>query len=39
MVLFPNMDWVRPAGFRSPDEAVEHLFRSPIPAFWQRDGY
>jgi len=39
MVLFPNMDWIRPSGFRNPDEAVEHLFRSPIPVLWHRDGY
>ena len=39
MVLFPNADWVRQAGFRNPDEAVDHLFRSPIPVMWMRDGY
>ena len=39
MVVFPNMDWVKGAGFRSADEAVEYLFRSPIPAMWHRDGY
>jgi predicted N-acetyltransferase YhbS len=39
MVLFPNTEWLRPAGLRSPDEAVEHLFRSPIPVLWHRDGY
>ena len=39
MVLFPNTDWIRPAGFRSADEAIEHLFRSPIPVLWHRDGY
>jgi len=39
MVLFPNTEWIRTAGFRSADEAIEHLFRSPIPTMWHRDGY
>jgi len=39
MILFPNVEWIRAAGFRSPGEAIEHLFRSPIPVMWHRDGY
>jgi len=39
MVLFPNTDWIKSAGLRNPDEAIEHLFRSPIPVMWHRDGY
>jgi ribosomal protein S18 acetylase RimI-like enzyme len=39
MVLVPNREWVRPAGFRSVDDAIEHLFRSEPPIRWHRDGY
>jgi len=39
MVLIPNREWIGPAGFRNPDEAIEHLFRSEPPILWQRDGY
>lgn len=39
MVLIPNREWIGPAGFRNPDDAVEHLFRSEPPILWQRDGY
>jgi predicted N-acetyltransferase YhbS len=39
MVLMPNRDWVSSAGFRSVDQAVEHLFRSSPPILWVRDGY
>jgi len=39
MVLIANSVWLRPAGFRSADEAIEHLFRSPVPVVWHRDGY
>lgn len=39
MVLFLSRDWLRPAGFRSADDAVEHLFRSSPPVMWHRDGY
>ena len=39
MVLFPSRDWLRPAGFRSVEDAIEHLFRSSPPNMWHRDGY
>jgi hypothetical protein len=39
MVLVPNGEWIRRAGFRDQDDAIEHLFRSPIPVMWHRDGY
>jgi predicted N-acetyltransferase YhbS len=39
MVYFPNRDWLRPAGLRNPDQAIEHLFRSDPPILWHRDGY
>jgi len=39
MVLIPNREWVRPAGFRNVDDAIEHLFRSEPPIRWHRDGY
>jgi hypothetical protein len=39
MVLVPNRGWVRPAGFRNVDDAIEHLFRSEPPIRWHRDGY
>lgn len=39
MVSIPNGDWLRPAGFRNADDAIERLFRSPIPILWHRDGY
>jgi len=39
MVLIPNRDWLRTAGFRRPDDAIEHLFRSDPPIMWHRDGY
>ena len=39
MVLIPNREWIGAAGFRKPDDAIEHLFRSEPPILWQRDGY
>ncbi len=39
MVLIPNRDWLRTAGFANADDAVEHLFRSTPPVRWHRDGY
>ncbi len=39
MILVANQGWVREAGFRNTDDAVENLFRSPSPAVWHRDGY
>jgi len=39
MVLIPRRDWVREAGFRSVEDAIESLFRSPSPVVWYRDGY
>jgi predicted N-acetyltransferase YhbS len=39
MVLIPNGDWIRPAGFGDQDDAIEHLFRSAVPVMWHRDGY
>ena len=39
MVLITNKDWVGRAGFGSPDDAIEHLFRSDPPIMWHRDGY
>lgn len=39
MVLIPRRDWLREAGFRSAEDAIEHLFRSPSPVLWYRDGY
>ena len=39
MVLVPNREWVREAGFRRVDDAIENLFRSSPPVFWHRDGY
>ena len=39
MVLITSKGWLHEAGFRSADEAVEVLFRSPPPILWQRDGY
>jgi GNAT superfamily N-acetyltransferase len=39
MVLIPNREWLAPAGFRRPDDAIEHLFRSDPPIMWHRDGY
>lgn len=39
MVLIPNREWIGPAGFRNPEDAIEHLFRSEPPILWHRDGY
>ena len=39
MVLVPNREWIRAAGFRRLDDAIESLFRSSPPVFWHRDGY
>jgi predicted N-acetyltransferase YhbS len=39
MVLVPNRGWIKDAGFRNVDQAVEHLFRSSPPILWVRDGY
>jgi predicted N-acetyltransferase YhbS len=39
MVLIPNEGWVRAAGFESNEEAIDRLFRSPVPILWHRDGY
>jgi predicted N-acetyltransferase YhbS len=39
MVLIPSRGWVRGAGFRNVDQAIEHLFRSSPPVLWMRDGY
>jgi len=39
MVLIPDHEWIAPAGFRNPDDAIEHLFRSDPPILWHRDGY
>lgn len=39
MVAFPNRNWLRTVGLRNVNEAVEHLFRSPTPVLWKRDGY
>ncbi len=39
MVLIPRKDWVREAGFRSVEDAIESLFRSSSPVVWYRDGY
>ncbi len=39
MVLMPNREWMREAGFRNVDQAIEHLFRSSPPLVWMRDGY
>jgi ribosomal protein S18 acetylase RimI-like enzyme len=39
MVLVTNRDWLRAAGFRNADDAIEGLFRSSPPYLWHRDGY
>ena len=39
MVLIPRRSWLREAGFRSAEDAIENLFRSPSPVLWYRDGY
>jgi len=39
MVLIPNRDWLRPAGFANADDAVERLFRATPPIRWHRDGF
>mgnify|MGYP005844897557 CR=1 FL=1 len=39
MVAITNPRWLRPAGFRDAEEAVERLFRGPEPTLWYRDGY
>lgn len=39
MVLVARRSWAREVGFRSIDDAVEDLFRSPSPIVWHRDGY
>jgi predicted N-acetyltransferase YhbS len=39
MVLIPNRDWLRSAGLRRVDDAIERLFRSSPPILWHRDGY
>jgi hypothetical protein len=39
MVLATGRDWIREAGFRNVDQAIEHLFRSSPPILWMRDGY
>jgi predicted N-acetyltransferase YhbS len=39
MVLVPRRSWAREVGFRSIDDAIEDLFRSPSPVVWHRDGY
>jgi hypothetical protein len=39
MVLIPNRDWLRPAGFANAGDAVERLFRATPPIRWHRDGF
>lgn len=39
MVLIPETSWLRSVGLRDAQEAVDHLFRSPPPTVWHRDGY
>ncbi len=39
MVLITSQDWIKRAGFRQVDDAIEGLFRSDPPVMWQRDGY
>jgi hypothetical protein len=39
MVLVTNRDWIRKAGFKNLDDAIEGLFRSSPPYLWTRDGY
>jgi len=39
MVWIPNRGWLRDLGLRSVDDAVERLFRPPVPVLWQRDGF
>ncbi len=39
MVLIANPAWLKQAGFRTTDEAIERLFRADPPIMWHRDGY
>lgn len=39
MVLIANKEWMREAGLRSANDAIEDLFRSAPPILWHRDGY
>jgi GNAT superfamily N-acetyltransferase len=39
MVMVTNKRWVKPAGFRNVDDALQNLFFADPPAMWHRDGY
>lgn len=39
MVLVANRGWLKEAGLRNPEDAVERLFRASPPVLWHRDGY
>ena len=39
MVMIMSKKWLRPAGFRNADEAMQNLFFPALPVMWHRDGY
>jgi predicted N-acetyltransferase YhbS len=39
MACILNNNWLKPCGFRTPQDAIQNLFFPSVPVLWHRDGY